>query len=56
MTYDKANTDAIYFLGRCYQQQSDAEKAKEYYNQIIEDYPDSARLNEGKRRMRELGE
>lgn len=56
LTYDKANTDAIYFLGRCYQQQSNAEKAKEYYNQIIEDYPDSTRLNEAKRRMRELGE
>ncbi|MDE6566805.1 MAG: tetratricopeptide repeat protein, partial [Lachnospiraceae bacterium] len=56
LTYDKTNTDAIYFLGRCYQQQSEAEKAKEYYNQIIEDYPDSSRLNEAKRRMRELGE
>ncbi len=56
LTYDKANTDAIYFLGRCYQQQSEAEKAKEYYNQIIEDYPDSSRVNEAKRRMRELGE
>lgn len=56
LKYDKANTDALYFLGRCYQQQSDAEKAKEYYNQIIDDYPDSSRINEAKRRLRELGE
>lgn len=56
LSYDEANTDAIYFLGRCYQQQSEADKAKEYYNQIIEDYPDSPRVSEAKRRMRELGE
>lgn len=56
LQYDKANTDAIYFLGRCYQQQSEAEKAKEYYNQIIDDYPDSSRISEAKRRLRELGE
>lgn len=56
LSYDETNTDALYFLGRCYQQQSDAEKAKEYYNQIIENYPDSARVSEANRRLRELGE
>lgn len=56
LKYDKDNTDAMYFLGRCYQQQSQAEKAKEYYNQIIDDYPDSSRVSEANRRLRELGE
>ncbi|MCH5267151.1 MAG: tetratricopeptide repeat protein [Lachnospiraceae bacterium] len=56
LSFDKDNTDAIYFLGRCYQQTSDAEKAKTYYNQIIEDYPDSARVAEANRRLRELGQ
>lgn len=56
LEYNKDNTDAMYFLGRCYQQKSDAERAKEYYNQIINDYPDSHRVSEANRRLRELGE
>lgn len=56
LEYDETNTDAIYFLGRCYQQKSDPEKAKSYYNDIIENYPDSKRVSEANRRLRELGE
>lgn len=56
LEYDEKNTDAMYFLGRCYQQQSDSEKAKEYYNKIINDYPQSKRVSEAQRRLRELGE
>lgn len=56
LNYDKTNTDSLYFLGRCYQQKSEMEKAKEYYKQIIDDYPDSARVSEANRRLRELGE
>lgn len=56
LSFDKENTDAIYFLGRCYQQKSDAEKAKSYYNQIVEDFPNSKRVSEANRRLRELGE
>lgn len=56
LEYDEENTDAMYFLGRCYQQQSDSEKAKEYYNKIINDYPQSNRVSEAQRRLRELGE
>lgn len=56
LEYNKDNTDAMYFLGRCYQQQSDAEKAKEYYNKIVNEYPDSHRVSEANRRLRELGE
>ncbi|MCD7825687.1 MAG: tetratricopeptide repeat protein [Clostridiaceae bacterium] len=56
LKYNKDNTDAMYFLGRCYQQKSDAETAKEYYNQIVNDYPDSYRVAEAQSRLRELGE
>lgn len=56
LTFDADNTDALYFLGRCYQQKADNEKAKEYYNQIVNDYPDSVRVSEAKSRLREMGE
>ncbi len=56
LEYNEENTDAMFFLGRCYQQQSDSEKAKEYYNQIINDFPRSSRVSEAQRRLRELGE
>ncbi len=56
LKYNQDNTDAMYFLGRCYQQKSDAETAKEYYNQIVNDYPDSLRVAEAQSRLRELGE
>lgn len=56
LEFDADNTDSMYFLGRCYQQKSDTDKAKEYYNQIVNDYPDSARVSEAKSRLREMGE
>ena len=56
LIYNPENTDAMYFLGRCYQQQSDTVKAKEYYNKILEEYPDSERVGEARSRLRELGE
>ena len=56
LEYNEDNTDSMYFLGRCYQQQSDAKKAKKYYNKIIDDYPDSERVAEASSRLRELGE
>lgn len=56
LTYNEDNTDAMYFLGRCYQQKSEPETAKEYYNKILEEYSDSARVSEAQQRLRELGE
>ena len=56
LEYNPENTDAMYFLGRCYQQKSEPEKAKEYYNTILEDYSDSPRVSEAQKRLRELGE
>lgn len=56
LDFDEDNTDSLYFMGRCYQQKSDAEKAKEYYKKIVDEYPQSTRVGEANRRLRELGE
>lgn len=55
LALDKDNTKAIYFIGRIYHRQGDKEKAAEYYNKIINDYPDSGRVSEAQRRLNELG-
>lgn len=55
LKYNPDNTDAMYFLGRTYQQKSKPKKAKEYYEKIINEYPDSPRVAEASSRLRELG-
>lgn len=52
---DPDNTKAIYFMGRSYHRLGDKEKAREYYNKIINDYPDSERAYDAGRRLLELG-
>ncbi len=56
LKFNADNTDAMYFLGRCYQQKSDFETAKQYYDQVVNDYPDSSRVAEAKSRLREIGQ
>jgi len=56
LVYNPDNTDAMYFLGRTYQQVSKPKKAKEYYDKIINEYPESPRVAEANSRLRELGE
>lgn len=51
---DNTNTKALYFLGRTYQRLGDNEKAREYYNKIINDFPDSERVGEATRRLNEI--
>ncbi len=48
------NVDAIYFLGRTYHRLEDKENAIIYYNKVINDFPDSARVAEAKSKLREL--
>lgn len=55
LKYNPDNTDAIYFLGRTYQQTSKPKKAKQCYEKIINEYPDSMRVIEASSRLRELG-
>ncbi len=51
---DKDNVKAIYFLGRCYHRMGDYDKAKEYYNTLVNEYPDSDRAGEAASRLAEL--
>lgn len=52
---DPTNAKAIYFIGRVYHRQGEKEKAAEYYNKVITDYPDTDRASEAQRRLSELG-
>lgn len=55
LEYNPDNTDAMYFLGRTYQQTSKPVKAREYYEKIVNDYPESPRVADANSRLRELG-
>lgn len=52
---DNSNCNALYFLGRCYQRQGDKENAAKYYNIIVNDYPDHARVSKAKQQLRSMG-
>ena len=45
---------AIYFTGRAYHRLEKYDLAVEYYNKLINEYPDSGRAGEAKERMAEL--
>lgn len=46
------NVDALYFMGRAYERLNQRDKAIPYYNKIVEEYPDSARVSDAKQRLR----
>lgn len=48
------NEDTLYFLARTYHKLGENEKAKNYYNMIITDYPDTERAVLAKEKIREL--
>lgn len=45
---DAQNVDALYFLARAYDRLGDDKKAKEYYQKVIEEFPNSTRAQEAK--------
>lgn len=47
--------DATYFLGRISEAENDMDRAKEYYNTILEKYPNSNRAKSAKTRLNEIG-
>lgn len=53
--YDSTNMEALFFLGRAYQANGDDEDAVETYQKVLELFPDSARTNEIKQRLGDLG-
>lgn len=53
--YNETNVKAIYFLGRGYQKQQKYDKAKKYYDTIVNDYPDSDKVALAKSKLAEMG-
>lgn len=54
--YDSKNVDALYFLGRAYDQLSNAKKAKYYYNKVIKDFPGTSRATEAAQKLNNIKE
>lgn len=48
---DKKVEDALYFIARSYHMMSDKENAAKYYQQVIDEYPDSPRAAQAKSRI-----
>jgi tetratricopeptide (TPR) repeat protein len=46
LIFDPQDVDAIYFTARSYHRMEDYEKASEFYNIVIKDYPDSNRVKD----------
>lgn len=51
LALDPKNVDAMYFNGRAYDRLGDTENAVKYYNQVINDFPDSSRVSEAKGKL-----
>ncbi len=49
------NVDALYFMGRLFHRRDDKEKAAEYYNKVIDDFPEHARASEARSQLSALG-
>lgn len=56
LKYDSKNMDALYFLGRAYDQLNNTKKAKYYYNKVIEDFPGTSRAAEASQKLRAIQE
>lgn len=52
--FNSQNVDALYFIGRSYHQLSDYENAANYYNMIIEQFPDSDRATKAQQQLSSL--
>lgn len=52
---DAENQDALYFLGRAYQQKNKTKLAKEYYGKVLAVDDTTSRAAEAKSRLRQLG-
>lgn len=45
-SYDPTNVNSIYFIGRTYHRLEDYEKARAYYERVINEYPDTKRFKD----------
>lgn len=54
LKYNSDNVEAIFMLGRTYEEKNEPTKAAKYYNKIIEKYADSSRVNDAANRLERL--
>ena len=54
VSYDKDNADALYYLARTYQRMAKNDKAKETFEKVMTDFPDSRRSRQAEEHMQEL--
>lgn len=52
--FDETNVNTIYFIARTYHQVDNKEKALEYYNILVDNFPDTERAREARSKIREL--
>lgn len=52
--FDSKNVDALYFLGRTYDQLANTKKAKACYNKVIKEFPNTSRASEATQRLNAL--
>ena len=48
--------DTLYYLAKIAEEDGDAMKAKEYYNKIVKEYPDSNQITNVKNALQQLNE
>lgn len=53
--YDPASVDALYYLADSYQKSGNGEKAIENYQKLLTLFPNSSRVRDARRSLRELG-
>lgn len=53
--YDDTNVDALYYLGRTYQHMTKYDKAKEIYQKVISNFPDSRRASQAEENIALIG-
>lgn len=49
------NVDSIYFIGRAYDRKGEKEKAREWYEKAVNDFPNTGRAGEAKQKLNRLG-
>ncbi|MDO4555794.1 MAG: tetratricopeptide repeat protein [Lachnospiraceae bacterium] len=52
---NKDNSNALYFLGRCYQRLGNNDKAKETYEKVISKFPGTTRASDATKKLAEMG-
>lgn len=50
----EADADTLYYLGRSYQKDGDEENARVYYQELVQNYPDSDRAKSARQNMKDL--